>query len=215
LTMTLNLPDSKYGEPSQRADFYQQLLQRVGALPGVKSVGVAKSLPLSGHWGTTGFSIEGRPPLARGDFLLADIDSVSASYFRTMQIPILQARNFTDADRENAPHVVIINQAMARRFWPNENPIGQRVNLGDSDKPDLWQIIAIVGDVKHFGHDREAGPKIFASHLQAPGKWMSLVVRISGNPSGLIASVRSEVLAIDKVQPVFEIQTFDQLVSQT
>jgi predicted permease len=215
LTMGLTLAESKYPEKSQRVDFYQQLLQRVGALPGVKSAALAQYLPLSGHWGTAQFTIEGQPPLARGDFLVADVDTVSASYFRTMEIPLVQGRNFTDADRENAPQVVIINEAMAQNFWPNKSPVGQRLNFGNAEKPDFWEVIGVVGDVKHFGQDTAARPKIFSSHLQDAGKWTGLVVRSAGNPIGLLASIRNEVLAIDKAQPVFEIQTLEQLVSQT
>ncbi|PYJ96454.1 MAG: ABC transporter permease [Verrucomicrobia bacterium] len=215
LAITLSLPEGKYPKDEQRIDFFQQLLQRVEAVPGVKSAAVAKYVPLSGHWGTGQFSIEGRPPLAAGDFLVADVDSVSPSYFQTMEIPVRQGRGFTDADRLKAPQVVILNETMARRFWPNENPIGKRLNFGDFNKPDFWEIVGVVGDVKHFGFDTEAHPQIYFSHLQASDQWMSLVVRTAADPLALVGAVRNEVFAIDKAQPVFDVQTLEQLVSQS
>jgi len=215
LAITLSLPEGKYPKDEQRIDFFQQLLQRVEAVPGVKSAAVAKYVPLSGHWGTGQFSIEGRPPLAAGDFLVADVDGVSPGYFQTMEIPVRQGRGFTDADRLKAPQVVILNETMARRFWPNENPIGKRLNFGDSNNSDFWEIVGVVGDVKHFGFDTEAHPQIYFSHLQASDQWMSLVVRTAADPLALVGAVRNEVFAIDKAQPVFDVQTLEQLVSQS
>src|SRR4030095_13687226 len=104
---------------------------------------------------------------------------------------------------------VTINQTMARRFWPNENPIGQRLNLGTPEAPDFCEIVGVVGDVKHFGPDAEARPQIHFSHLQSPSKWMSLIVRTTGNPLSLVAAARAEVRAIDPAQPVYEIQTLE------
>ena len=215
LAITLSLPEAKYPKDEQRTDFFQQLLQRVEAVPGVKSAAVAKYVPLSGHWGTAHFSIEGRPPLAAGNFLVADVDGVSPGYFQTMEIPVRQGRGFTDADRLKTPQVVILNETMARRFWPNENPIGKRLNFGDSNNSDFWEIVGVVGDVKHFGPDTEAHPQVYFSHLQASDQWMSLVVRTAANPLAVVGAVRNEVFSIDKAQPVFDVQTLEQLVSQS
>jgi putative ABC transport system permease protein len=164
---------------------------RVQALPGGESAAIANYVPLSGHWGSVGFSIEGRPPLAAGDFLIANSCTVSPSYFETMKIPIIDGRGFTAADRLKAPQVVTINQALARRFFPNENPIGKRLNFASAETPDFCEIIGVVGDVKHFGPDAEPRPQIYVSHLQSPSKWMSLIVRAVGNPLNLVASART------------------------
>jgi putative ABC transport system permease protein len=214
-TMSLSLPGSKYPEEQQRVGFFQQLVGRVQALPGVESVAAANYLPLSGHWGTVGFSIEGRPALAAGDFLVANYCTVSPSYFDTMKIPVVAGRGFTAADRLKAPQVVTINQTMARRFWPNENPIGQRLNLGDAKTPDFCEIIGVVGDVRHFGPDVESQPQLYISHLQSPATGMSLIVRTVRNPLHLVAAARAEVLAIDPAQPVYEVQTLEKLLSQS
>jgi putative ABC transport system permease protein len=162
-----------------------------------------------------GFSIEGRPPLAPGDFLVANYCTVSPSYFQTMEIPVLEGRGFTAADRQEAPHVVIINQTMARQFWPNENPIGKRLNLGDSGNPDVCEIVGVVGDVRHFGPDAESRAQTYFCHLQSPGNQMSLIVRTAANPLNLVAAATAEVRAIDAAQPVYDVQTLELLVSQS
>jgi len=104
---------------------------------------------------------------------------------------------------------------MARRFWPDENPIGKRLNLGDSNKSDFWEIVGVVGDVQHFGPDTKAHPQIYFSNLQASDPWMSLIVRTATSSLPLVGAVENEVFAIDKAQPVFDVQTFEQLVSQS
>ncbi len=132
-----------------------------------------------------------------------------------MEIPVLEGRGFTAADRQEAPHVVIINQTMAGRFWPGEKPIGKRLNLGDSKNPDVCEIVGVVGDVRHFGPDAESRAQTYFSHLQSPGKQMSLIVRTAANPLNLTTATRGEVRAIDAAQPVYDVQTLEQLVTQS
>jgi len=214
-TMSLSLPEVKYPGEQQRADFFEQLVERVQTLPGVESAAVANYLPLSGHWGSVGFTIEGRPALAAGDYLVANVCTVNPSYFGAMKIPVIDGRGFSATDRLKARPVVTINRTMARRFWPNENPIGKRLNLGTAETPEFCEIIGVVGDVKHFGPDAESRPQIYISHLQSPAKWMSLIVRTARNPLSLVAAARAELRAIDPAQPVYDIQTLDALVSQS
>jgi len=214
-TMSLSLPEVKYPGEQQRADFFEQLVERVQTLPGVESAAVANYLPLSGHWGSVGFTIEGRPALAAGDYLVANVCTVNPSYFGAMKIPVIDGRGFSAADRLKARPVVTINRTMARRFWPNENPIGKRLNLGTAETPEFCEIIGVVGDVKHFGPDAESRPQIYISHLQSPAKWMSLIVRTARNPLSLVAEARAQLRAIDPAQPVYDIQTLDTLVSQS
>jgi predicted permease len=215
LTVSLTLPEAKYREARQRAEFFARLLERVESLPGVKSAAVTDYLPLSGHWGTAAFSIEGRPPLARGDFLVADVRTVSPGYFGTMAIPRVDGRGFKTSDDEAAPQVVVINQTMARRFWGSENPIGRRLDLGDAQNPDFREIVGIVADVRHFGIDVEPHAEMYLCHLQAPGGRMTLVVRTAAEALSLATAVRSEVLAVDAEQPVYDVQSLQQLVAQS
>jgi putative ABC transport system permease protein len=132
-----------------------------------------------------------------------------------MKVPIIEGRGFTSGDRLKAPQVVVINQTMARRFWPNENPIGKRLNLGTDEAPDFCEIIGIVGDVKHFGPEAESKPQLYISHVQSPARWMSLIVRTVRNHLNLVSSVRAEVLALDAAQPVYDIQTLEKSVAQS
>src|ERR1043165_9085214 len=132
-----------------------------------------------------------------------------------MKIPVIDGRGFSAADRLKARPVVTINRTMARRFWPNQNPIGKRLNLGSAETPEFCEIIGVVGDVKHFGPDAESRPQIYISHLQSPAKWMSLIVRPARNPLSLVTAARAELRAIDPAQPVYDIQTLDTLVSQS
>jgi putative ABC transport system permease protein len=215
LTMSLSLPASKYPEAPQRADFSQHILERVQALPGVKSAAVANYLPLSGHWGTIGFNIEGHPALTPGDYLAANHATISPGYFATMKIPVIEGRGFISADRDKAPHVLAINQTMARQFWPHETPIGKRLDLGNYGSPDFWEIIGIVGDVKHFGPATEARPQVYFSQLQNPGTSINLVIRTTGEPLSLVNSVRAALRAVDPAQPVYNIQTLDHLAAQS
>ena len=215
LTMSLSLPEAKYPEGPQRAEFFRRLLQRVEALPGVDSAAVTNYLPLSGHWGTAGFSIEGHPPRGPGDFLVADVRTVSPGYFRTMAIPILEGRAFRPADDETAPPIVVITRTMARRFWPNDNPVGRRLDLGEAGSPDVREIVGVVGDVRHFGVDAAPPAEMYFSHPQAPGNSMTLVVRTGPDPLSLVSAVRSAVRAVDADQPVYDVQTLGQLAEQS
>ena len=215
LTMSLTLPEAGYAQGPRRVEFFRRLLQRVGSLPGVESAAACNYLPLSGHWGSTAFTIEGRPPLAAGDFLVADTRTVTPGYFGTMAVPLVDGRSFDFEDDETRPRVVVINQAMARRYWPNERPVGRRVVLRDGPDADVREIIGVVGDVRHFGADAAPHAEIYSSHLQVPEKSMTLVVRTTAEPTGLVAAVRDRVLEIDPSQPIYDVKPVEQLAAQS
>jgi putative ABC transport system permease protein len=131
LTMEINLPRAKYGQPHQQAAFFDQLVQRVAAIPGIQSVGGTNHLPLGGSNSSVSFTVKGHPPLGPGESApTTNWRAVTPDYFRTMQIPLLSGRSFTESDRDGAPVVVVISDTMARRFWPDENAVGQQINLG-------------------------------------------------------------------------------------
>jgi putative ABC transport system permease protein len=217
LTMAIGLPQSKY-QPPQRAAFFQQLLDRLRALPGVRSVGAVYP-PLGGGEAGAGFSIEGRPPAARGEPRLAAPRWVSLDYFKAMKIQLLKGRVFTEGDSINALPVIIINEAMARQYWPNEDPIGKRVASTDDnfwrDKP-LWrEIVGVVKDVRYTALDTEARAQMYTPFNQFPPVFSdrTLVARTDGDPMSLVAAVRGEVKAIDKDQPISHIRTMEELVA--
>jgi putative ABC transport system permease protein len=218
LTMQIALPPSQYAAGHPVSAFYRQLLARIEELPGVQSVGAVTVLPLSGDVSATSFTIEGRPPLPTGEFLLANYRAISPHYFRTMGIPLLQGRDVAERDGEAAPTVVVINQTMAQRFWPGEQPLGKRLRLKVKGQQISCEIVGVVGDVKYAELNAKATPEIYWPYAQnlRPGYTsnMTLVVRTASDPVSMAAAVRSQVQAVDRNQPVFNIKTMEQYVVQ-
>ena len=215
VTMNISLPSQKYPENRQIKSFFDQLLERVRSLPGVEAVGGIDPLPLSAADGTTVFVVEGGPPLDLGERPEVGERTATPDYFHTMRIPLLKGRTFGDRDLEDAPRVVIINEALARRYWPNEEAIGKRLGFRRSD-PQRWhEIIGIVGNVKHRRLDADPKPELYFSSLQYPGNFMALVARTTSDPVSAIAAIRNQILALDSDQPIFDIKTMDQRLSKS
>jgi putative ABC transport system permease protein len=214
LTMRLALPDAKYSEPQRQRDFYERLLNRIAAAPGVKAAGAINYLPLSGTGNQRSFLIEGKPePKLNVGFRM-----VSPDYFRAMGVPLRAGRLIDDRDRENAPRVAVVNETFARVFLGDENPLGKRVKLGSAQGPFPWLTIAgVVGDVKHGGLDSETRPEMYVPYLQPLlSGWnvppMFLVVRSESEPSSLISAMRGVVKELDRDQPVYGVASMEQLL---
>ena len=214
LTMRLALPDSKYSETKRQRDFYERLLNRIVALPGVKAAGAINYLPLSGTGNQRSFLIEGKPePKLNVGFRM-----VSPDYFRAMGIQLRAGRLIDDRDRENAPRVAIVNETFARVFLGDEDPLGKRIKLGSAQGPFPWvTITGVVGDVKHGGLDSETRPEMYVPYLQPLlSGWnvppMFLVVRSESELSSLISAVRGVVKELDRDQPVYGVASMDQLL---
>jgi putative ABC transport system permease protein len=221
LTMSLSLPKSRYTSADQLSAFYNQVLQRVASLPGVESAGMVTSLPLTGWNIGQPFTIDGRT-LSPDDDTAANYQFTSSEYFRAMGIPLHRGRSFTEQDNSHSAPVTIINQAVARRFFRDEDPIGKHISIrslipGQTKVGAVVsrEIIGVVGDVKESGLAEETSFEVYVSYLQNPMLETNLVVHASGEPSGLIAAVRSEVLAVDKDQPVSDIKTMGQVLSES
>ena len=212
LTMDISLPTVKYAKPEQQIAFFDEALRRVAALPGVRSVGMSAAQPLSSIRSTPVLP-EGQPdvPLAQRPFV--DIEAISPKYFETMQVPFRSGRLFADADGARAPKVVIVNEAFARQFWPNENPIGKHVVVGRWPAP--AEVIGMASDVKNKGLEQPTQPQLYLSFPQLPWGNMNLLIRTSLAPEALISTVRSQIASIDPDQPVTNIQTVDELVSSS
>jgi putative ABC transport system permease protein len=207
LTARVAVPPSRPAE--QIASFYDRLLERVGAMPGVESVGAISRLPLQ-QWGYNGnFEIEGRPPEPPARQPFAELRIASPGYFRTLGIPLLAGRGFAAQDSDESPGVVLVNQTLARRFWPAEDPVGQRIGWGDED---WYTVIGVVGDVRNSGLDREALGEIYHLAAQAPSREMSLVVRAAGGPEVLADAVRRTVGELDPDATLFSVETMDQVI---
>lgn len=217
LTMEINLPRAKYGQPHQQAAFFDQLVQRVAAIPGIQSVGGTNHLPLGGSNSSVSFTVKGHPPLGPGESApTTNWRAVTPDYFRTMQIPLLSGRSFTESDRDGAPVVVVISDTMARRFWPDENAVGQQINLGGAgDNAPVASIVGIVGDVKHWGLDAEVKSQMYLSYLQDPPSRLTIVARGEADPMSLVSAMRSEVFALDKDQPVANIRTMQNVLASS
>ncbi len=214
LAMQLALPGYKYREPEQIAAFYQQALEQIKALPGVQSVGATSNLPLSGNESSGSFRIEGRivPPDQQPPH--GDRWTATADYFQTMSIPLAKGRYFTERDVKDAPGVAIIDETLARKYWPNEDPLGKRITFeGGSDNPRWREIVGIVGHVKSKGLVGQSRVQYYTPQAQRPVRGMYLVVRTANDPTSVTAAVRGVIRALDKDLPVYKVTTMDQLVA--
>src|SRR5262249_27953385 len=218
LTLALSPSSAKYRQSPQRgAAYVQESLDRVRALPGIQSAGLASSLPLAGPTRRLiGVEIEGRPPYEPGKEPSFDVNFISPEYFQTMGIQMRAGRPFTSQDGEEAPRVVIINETLARRFFPNEDPIGHRLLMGQFS----GSIVGVAGDAYNRGLDSEVYPEIYAQGMQ---NFMGnlLVVRVASgqnNPAGLsnlAAAIRNQAQAIDPNEPVNQVVTMDERLSNS
>jgi putative ABC transport system permease protein len=215
LTVKVLLPISKYREDPPCKAFFKSLTERVQALPGVRSVGTVSYLPIAGLGAATRFVIEGRPPLPPGEELVGDVRVVDGGYFHTMGIPLLQGRTFSERELTDETHVVIINEAMARDYFPGEDPIGKRVTIEMKDENVPSEIIGVVRDARYVGLDTPVRPMTYWPYPELVYSGMTLVARTEGEPLALAESVRREVLAIDKDQPVADVRTMEAWVSDS
>ncbi len=215
LTMRLIVPDSKYGNFAPRAQFFQTVLERVRALPGVRSAGFTSALPLTFKGGTSGFTPEGMP-LSPGITYDANNRVVTPGYFETMRIALRKGRLFSGADGENAPPVAIVNETMAKTFWPNLDPVGKRFRPSFPKAP-WYRIVGVIEDVRQMALDQAPRQEMYFPYRQSKHNWMfprDLVVRTFGDPLALAATVRRAIWSIDREQPVSDLQTLDQFLDE-
>jgi putative ABC transport system permease protein len=214
LTMQMLLPGSKYPQPQQRAEFYRQLESRLKSLPEVVSVGAVTRLPLGALNNVTSFvQIEGQP-VQPGQWPEVDFRRASGGYFQTLGIPLIKGRLVTEQDVASGANLIAINGAMAKRFWPNEDPIGKRLRTGVNPDQANWQtVVGVVGNVRHLGLDVEPRAEIYFHTLTSPPFSPVVGVRTKSDPKNLIGAVRSQVRSIDGDVVVANINTMEELVS--
>ena len=213
IAFRLALPNSRYPDPQHQEAFFQQLLDRVKALPGVRSVGMATNMPVSGQSMTSPVIIAGRPTPS-GERTLVQQVVVDPGYFRTMGIRLEDGRFFSGYDNQEATPVVIVNQAFVRRFFPGENPLGKRLRTFFG-KDVMRDVVGVVGDVKHKGPAAVTPPQVCVPYAQEPGPYMTVAVRADVGPAVMIPAVRSVVLAIDKDEPLDQVATMESLLSES
>src|SRR5215204_6194101 len=213
LTMSVALTWIRYSEPHQRLAFIDRTIEQIRSVPGVVSVGATSTVPLAGRGSTQPFSIEGQPTGAVAEQPMAQTRYISPDYFRAIAIPLRQGRFFSDHDRDNSVPVVIISEAMARRFWPGENPIGKRLTPSFHLEQGAREIVGIVGDVKSRGLDVDSAAMMYLPYKQAPRPYISFVVRTASNPESMVQSVSKAIYSIDKEQALTDIQTMEQVLT--
>jgi predicted permease len=215
LTMSVALTPIRYPEPHQQLAFLDRAIEQIKAVPGVVSVGATTTVPLAGGGSTQPFSVEGRPTGAVAEQPMAQTRYITPDYFRAIGIPLRQGRFFSDHDRDNSVPVVIISEAMARRFWPGENPIGKRLTPSFHIEQGAREIVGIVGDVKASGLDIDSAAMMYLPYKQAPRPYMSFVVRTGSNPESLVQPVSKAIYSIDKEQALTDIQTMEQVLTKS
>jgi putative ABC transport system permease protein len=216
LTMSLALPQAKYPDVQAAAAFHQKLVERVASLPGARSAGVINYLPVQ-QWGFNGgIAIEGQDQYEPGREPLAEFRAISPDYFRTMSVPIISGRFCTAQDQSNSAPVVIVNQTLAQRYLPGQDPIGKRIrSIGNN-----WRtVVGVVGDVRQSGVTQSVRAEVYVPVTQAIwtplAQTMSLVVRADAEPEALISAVRNAVREIDPAQPVFNVKTMEAVVTDS
>jgi putative ABC transport system permease protein len=218
LTMGLDMSDPKYQtNPARFMAFNAQLLERVRAVPGVQYAGTVRPLPLGGGRSTMPFYRDDRPVPSGENFPAADWHAVSPGYFQAMGIRLARGRDFADSDNQNTLQVAMISEGLARRYWPDEEPIRKRLRIGTPEMGLPWfTVVGVVGDTRPYGLEASAPAELYISCLQL-GSWvdMSLVVRTASNPLGVAAGVRDQVLALDKEMVLGDVQTMEQRLAGT
>ncbi|MCI0489552.1 MAG: ABC transporter permease [Blastocatellia bacterium] len=212
LTMGISLPESKYAETARQTAFYRELVQRVETVPGVEAAGVIRPLPFSQSNMSLSFSIEGRPPASPGERTSANWRTISPDYFRTMRIPLLKGRAFTERDVQGSPYAIIINETMARLYFSGEDPISRRMTIGYDDI--TCEIVGIAGDVKLL-LDGEQKPEMYTPCQQTPWPSISLVIRTASDRPDVVAAVRNQVQSLDRELPVYSIKTMNERLADS
>jgi putative ABC transport system permease protein len=212
LIMRLVITDNKYHEPHQRLAFYRGVLDRVGALPGVRSAAAVTALPYAGHSDGRAFTIEGRP-VEPGQIPNGMYQVTTPAYFDLVHIPLVDGRLLGERDGPDAPKVALVSQRMAGRWWNNESPIGKHIRLGGPESKAPWlTIVGVVGDIMTSPYSREPRRTIYVPFAQAPELWMDIGVRASGDPLALAPAVRAAIRAVDREQPITDLQTMEKAI---
>jgi len=213
LTAWVQLPNAKYDKDERRIYFFARLLERLRALPGVRSASADGFLPFAGIIAGTGVDVEGRPKLPMAEKPVVDVALVEPHFFETMGIPLLQGRTFTDREGLEVTNKVVISREMAKRLWPGEDPIGKHVTIYMKRENVPSEVIGVVGDVRHAGLDADVRSTAYWPYPVLAFSFMTLVVRTDGDPMALAPALRQTILHLDKDQPMSDLRSMEQLLS--
>lgn len=214
LTLQYTLPASRYPDDPEVIAFNNQLMDRLKALPGVQTVSGTTALPLGKASNYTSFEIDGQAPLPPGEVHLAEHIGIFPDYFKTMRVTMLKGRDFTAQDTKQSSPVVIINEAMAQHFWPNEEALGKYIKI-DYDQGVAREIVGVVSNVKNYGLDAAPKPEMYVSQIQFPFAGTFLVVRSNSDPKSLSAPITQAVISIDKDEPIYNIKTMEEVLDNS
>jgi putative ABC transport system permease protein len=234
LSFSINLPQRKYQNDQQEINFYDRLVQKIRPLPGVLSVGLSSGLPLGNNGWQTSFKVEGRPDPPPGQMPMMEACLAGADYFKTMGIPLLRGRYFTEQDDQShlteeklrrltenqrsvaGVNVIIIDEEFARRYWPNEEAVGKRIRWGNDSSSPVMTVVGVVGRVKMDGLNRDSTRvQGYFYHRQLSNTGMTVVIRSSVEPNQMAAAAREQVRAIDSEQPIYAVRTLEEIRSDS
>jgi putative ABC transport system permease protein len=213
LSLEYRLPRSKYKDATAQWNFHRQVMARIQELPGVQSVALVRGLPFSGNGATTAIILPDREVPAKGHEPEVMFNSATPNYFETMGIPFIKGRLFGNEDRPDTQPVVIINQTMAQKFWPNQDPIGKQ--LKSAPDGTTLTIVGVVGDAKHYWLEETQQPQMYGPYTQQPGYFATVVIRTTVEPMSLSESVRQALWKVDADQPMWKIRTVEFLVNRS
>jgi len=217
LTMRVTLPYlSAYDDAQRRSAFYDRALERLAAIPGVRYAITAKGFPFSGLRDDGPYWIEGHLDATASAQRVAVLQSISPNYFRALGVPLIEGREFGDADGSNAPPVAVVARRLARAEWPNSSAIGRhfKVNSPDASSPCLM-VVGVVDDVHYVWMDRAEGPTIYRPYRQAPQYSTAFALRAGGDPVALVSAARAAIAGVDPEQPIFEVKTMARIISES
>jgi putative ABC transport system permease protein len=213
LSLEYRLPRGKYKETAAQLSFHRQVVDQIQQIPGVQSVSLVRGLPFSGNGGTIPVSLPDREPPAKGSEPEVMFNTVMPNYFETIGIPFIKGRLFSEHDTPDTQRVFIINQSMAQKFWPNQDPLGKQVTQVEDNA--TGTIVGVVGNAKHYFLEEETRPQMYASYTQQPGFFATVVARTSVEPMSLAEPVRQAIWRVDPDQPMWKIRTVDSLIERS
>ena len=213
VTMQMTLPQAKYSKPAQQLHFLEQVVERIKSLPGIEAAGATTTLPFVGDY-INSFTIDGPSSLGPTETASATYYAVTPDYFRTMGIPLMKGRSFSEDDVQTAPRVVVISETLAKRYFQNDDPVGRQIRINDGAKI-AREIIGVVGDVKQHGLESVTTAQLYEPYAQAPLSNFTLTMRTSSDLETLTPAIRSQIYAEDRDQAVANLKTLDQIVSDS
>ena len=213
LSLEYRLPRNKYSKDDVQWNFHKRVTDQIKQIPGVESVALVRGLPFSGNGGTARIVLTDRELPAKGSEPEVMFNTVTSNYFETMGIPFLRGRTFDDQQQANTPATVIINQTMANRYWPNQDPLGKQIKFIEEEA--TGTVIGVVGDTKHYWKEETQRPQVYVAYSQNPGIFATVVMRTSVEPLSLSEQVRQAIWKVDRDQPMWKIRTVEFLVNRS